>query len=516
MKERSALRLSVIGYELSVRLTSVLGPLSSLFVACFLLLGIFATQLHAQVSSGGGGIYAPGGIPAKPKPKPKPTPTPRPDGETDWKNTGGTDWNTGTNWTAVSGSAPPAAGDVAWFKTAFSSGQPNLSASVSIAGLYFNGTGTSGYDITSSSTAVKLTLTGTASAIGIETGNTTAVAIGAENTGGTNTISAPIVLAPVSGSTSTIYQAIGGTLVINGAISGSGITLDKEGAGTLTLAGANTFTGGVTINAGTVRAGSTTALGPAANATLTFSNNSTGKFQLNGFDTTIVSLFTAGGTGAIIENGSTTTNATLTDNTSGSDAFAGILQDGAAGTLSLTKSGAGILLLQNVNTYTGDTTINAGTLEFLVGTPGIGGSSNNSTIRLGSTAANSAAATLSLGDDASGNTLTSPLIVQASVSGTQGTRLLLSLATIGHTNTYGGNITLNADLTMQSAMGGTLFINGTSKTVDLGNHILTIDDNSGNVNTQGNVTIVDQITGTGGSIVKNGAGTLILQNTNNT
>src|SRR2546429_303293 len=69
--------------------------------------------------------------------------TPPVDGETDWNNSGGTDWNTGTNWTAVSGTAPPAAGDVAWFKTAFSSGQPNLSASTSIAGFYFNGTGTS-------------------------------------------------------------------------------------------------------------------------------------------------------------------------------------------------------------------------------------------------------------------------------------------------------------------------------------------------------------------------------------
>ena len=50
----------------------------------------------------------------------------------------------------------------------------------------------------------------------------------------------------------------------------------------LTLGGANLFTGGVTINAGTLTAGSATALGPAANATLTFGSGSTGKFQLNG------------------------------------------------------------------------------------------------------------------------------------------------------------------------------------------------------------------------------------------
>lgn len=289
-------------------------------------------------------------------------------------------------------------------------------------GSYFEGTGTSGYDLTRTSNET-LTLTATSTTIGTEIGDTTAVAIAGENTSGTNTIDIPIILAPTAGTNSTISQAAGRTLVVNGVISGSGISLTKIGDGTLTLSGAKLFTGGVTINAGTVKAGSTTALGPAANATLTFSSNSTGKFQLNGFDTTVIHLNTLGATGAIIENGASSA-ATLTLNSTGpnADSFEGILQNGAAGTLSLTKSGTNMLLLLNKNTYTGNTTVNEGELEFLRGTPNIGGRADSSTILLGGA---TTGATLSMGDDTGGNTLLSPLIVQAGT----GTRILASYAT---------------------------------------------------------------------------------------
>src|SRR5712692_8653803 len=72
-----------------------------------------------------------------------------------WGNTG-TDYNTTGNWTG----GTPGAGDVGQFAAAVVT-QPNLSASLSNAGLYFSGTGSSGYDVTSSSAAVKFTFTGT-------------------------------------------------------------------------------------------------------------------------------------------------------------------------------------------------------------------------------------------------------------------------------------------------------------------------------------------------------------------
>ena len=48
------------------------------------------------------------------------------------------------------------------------------------------------------------------------------------------------------------------------------------------------------------------------------------------------------------------------DNTS--TTFSGVIQNGAAGATNLTKAGTGTFTLSGANTYTGTTTINAGTL----------------------------------------------------------------------------------------------------------------------------------------------------------
>jgi hypothetical protein len=104
-------------------------------------------------------------------------------------NSIGTDWNTATNWT---GGAPTVANAVGVFNTV-ESVQPNLSASVSIAGIYFFGTGSSGYDVTSTGGAV-FTLNGTGATGSGGTANGTAAAIRSEITSGTNTIDAPVIL----------------------------------------------------------------------------------------------------------------------------------------------------------------------------------------------------------------------------------------------------------------------------------------------------------------------------------
>ncbi len=163
-------------------------------------------------------------------------------------------WNTAGNWTAVTGSAPPAAGDVAWFTSAFSSGQPNLTTAVSIAGLNFSTTGSSGYAITRTSPGA-FTLTGFATSIGAETSDASAVAIADQNTSGTNKFTVPIALAPSSGTTSTFFQAAGGTLDLSSTttvISGATTLLNLTGTGTISLGAINTYGGGTKIAGPTI------------------------------------------------------------------------------------------------------------------------------------------------------------------------------------------------------------------------------------------------------------------------
>ncbi len=188
-----------------------------------------------------------------------------------------------------------------------------------------------------------------------------------------------------------------------------------------------------------------------------------------------------------------------------------VIANGGGSTGAFSLMGAATVIFNNANTYTGDTQINAGDLRF---TPA--GSANSSIIRLGSAGNNTPEATLSLGASSAetGVNLASTLVVRPG-TGTQGTRVLRSLNTTG-SNQYSGGIFLDTGLTLRAATGGTMLLQGGS--VDVKAQTLTIDDLSGNVNTQGTIRINEPLIssfGAGGSLVKSGAGTLILQGTNN-
>jgi fibronectin-binding autotransporter adhesin len=160
-----------------------------------------------------------------------------------WKNTAGnTDFNAGTSW--VSGTAP-STGDKALF-TAAAVAQPNLSASKSILALSFTVAGASGYDLTSSTTSIKLTV--------ISNGSGASSAINAANTSLSNTIDAPMILGAGTANLVTFTQAAGGELVVNGAITStfaiSGLSL--AGGGTYTFSGANSYSGTTQVNGSTL------------------------------------------------------------------------------------------------------------------------------------------------------------------------------------------------------------------------------------------------------------------------
>ena len=137
----------------------------------------------------------------------------------------------------------------------------------------------------------------------------------------------------------------GFTLAQNGAISGTG-ALVKIGDGTLALGGSNSYSGGTTVNNGTLQLGSVNALCSASSG-LTMNG---GTLDLNGIATAPVAL--SGGAGALITNMASGTGTLTTTISSGSSVFAGNITDGTGG-VALTKEGAGKLILSGSLSMTG-------------------------------------------------------------------------------------------------------------------------------------------------------------------
>jgi autotransporter-associated beta strand protein len=352
-----------------------------------------------------------------------------------WKNTA-TDFNSGASWT--SGTAP-GAGDRALF-TGAEGTQPNLSASVSIANLDFSNSTTTGYDLTSNSTSITLTLTSISTSSGAQ-------AIVTNNTSGTNTIDAPIILGGGAASTQTFSIGNGGTLVIHGVISesGAGTKISKTAGGTLTLFGNNSFSGGIDLTTGTIAVGNDNALG---SGTLTFTTGTTLR-SADANTRTLANVWNpAGGASNTIFGSATTGDLILTDATSFALSTAvktftvnnttttlSKVFTGTSGGNGLTKEGTGTLALQGASTYNGATLVNAGTLlannttGSATGTGAV--SVNGSGTTLGGTGTISGTVTL-------GNT-TAGAILNAGPKGTAGTSASVGTLTTGALTLTGAN-----------------------------------------------------------------------------
>ena len=157
-----------------------------------------------------------------------------------------------------------------------------------------------------------------------------------------------------------------GNSTASAILGGSAATLWRGTADTVTLlSGANTYGGLTTVSVGTLKLGSSTALGSTVGSTIV---NTGGFLDLNG-QTGVAEALNIGGTGGLLNTAVGTASVSgvvdigsgMTVNTTGDITLSGQLRGGP--TQNLTKSGAGTLKFTAANsTFSGTNTVSAGTL----------------------------------------------------------------------------------------------------------------------------------------------------------
>ncbi len=366
------------------------------------------------------------------------------------------------------------------------------------ANAVLNGGSLSAASFAVSGGTIRTVLTGTGALI--KTGNSTATLTGANTFSGGTTISGGTLVVNSFGLVGSITnnatlefsQESNGTFA--GAISGTGQVI-KSGSGRIGLTGANVYTGGTTINGGTLVV--TTSSLPGAvvnNATLQFNQDGRGTFKgaISGTGAVLKSGAGAAGlTGANTYTGGTTVdggtlivttaslpgnvinNAILQFNQSSRGTYSGVI----SGTGAVVKTGSGSAGLTGASTYTGGTTVSEGTL--LVTTSSLPGNVVNN-------------ATLQFNQGSRGT-------FAGVISGT-GAVLKTGSGAVGLTgaNTYAGGTTISE---------GTLVVTSASLPGDVVNNAII------QFNQNGNGTYASAITGTG-SFLKTGTGNLGLTGLN--
>jgi autotransporter-associated beta strand protein len=297
----------------------------------------------------------------------------------------------------------------------------------------------------------------------------------------------------------------------SGIIENSVLGLTKSGTGTLTLTGNNTYTGGTTISAGALQLGNGGTAGSIIgnvidnsvlafdrSGSVTFAGSISGAGSVNqiGTGTTILTgnnTYTGGTTisaGTLqLGNGGTTgsitgnviDNSVLAFDRNDSVTFGGVI----SGTGSVNQTGTGTTILIANNSYTGGTTISAGTLQ--LGNGGTTGSIVGNVLDNG---------VLSV-DRSDSVTFAGSISGAGSVNQTgTGTTILTG------NNTYTGSTTISAG-TLQLGNGGTT---GSIIGNVLDNSVLTFDRSD-------SATFAGSISGAG-SVNQTGTGTTILTGNN--
>ncbi len=341
-------------------------------------------------------------------------------------------------------------------------------------------------------------------------------------------------LVSVSGGTATIASAIIGT---------TGMTV--AGGGTLVIAGSDSHTGGTTISGATLQVGDGATAGSIAgsitnNGTLTFnrtddvtfSDDISGSGSVTKLGSNILTIggnnsytgLTTVSTGALRVTSATALGATAAGTTVVADASLELIGGVAIGAEGLTINGNGVSgggalrSVSGANSYAGaivigfETRINADA-NLLTLSGGITGASGNLTFGgAGDIAVSGAIATIAgtVTKDGPGTTTLSGVnpytgitTINAGTLAVSGGSAISNTGAVSLADAAGATFKLNASETIGSLAGG----GATGGSVDLQANTLTVGD--------GTITsFAGIITGTGGSLAKQGAGTLTLSGAN--
>lgn len=369
-----------------------------------------------------------------------------------------TTWSNAANWTPTGG--PPGAGDEAVFNIT-TTNQPSLTANASIGEVDFNA---SGWTIGGTSTLTLNSISG----IGI---------LDAASSG-TDTISDKISIAAAQ----TWDVGTGATLTISGAISGSSaLTLgDTSGTygGTVNLTAANTFTGALTVDSGTLELGGSGSINSASGLTL-----NGGGLLVNGAITVSPTITIGPGNASISATSGNT--ATISGALSGATNLQIGAVSGDTGTVNLTNANTG---------FTGAVTIAYGTM----GLTGSGSLNAASSITVNS------GATLNYNQTA---TASVPIQDNGSLTVSGGTLTFAGNGTIADN----GSITTNATVNFGTSIsgGGSITLNGGTDTFTASNSFsgtMAIDAGTVQVSGAGTLSSIGTIT------IDNGA-SLLINNT---
>ena len=328
----------------------------------------------------------------------------------------------------------------------------------------------------------------------------------------------------VGSGSSTLTLNVTGNYTNNGVIRNTGVSatgtlaLVKSGSGTQVLTGANSYTGGTLVSAGVLEGvgGSSLQGNITNNATVNFNQTTTNTYSGNMSGTGVLNKLGTGTvtlTGSNSYSGGTTLSAgTLNLNSSnalGTGAFT--LSNGV--TFANTSGSAITNANNNAITLNGTNTFSSGTLNMGTGAVTIGSATRLTVsagdLTLGGNVSGSAGfnkdgiGTLRL---AGSNSFTSYTVVD------YGTLELANVNALRNANLYVYGTTTNKQVTFGLAGNNTYNIEqisaGAGGSLAIGGNTLSVGANGGNS------TFSGSISGTGGSVTKVGTGTLTLSGSN--